>query len=111
MRDLTLAIPIGFGKRSTKANFSSKTLNVSILVAIVVFGLVYFFEINALGTKGYQIRNLEQQVRSLEESQKNLKMQASNLESINQVQQEAQKLNFVPSTNVTYIKDSDFALK
>lgn len=90
---------------------STKTLNISILVAIVFFGFVYLFEVNNLGTKGYQIRSLEQQVRTLEESQKTLKMQASNLESINQIQGQVQKLNFVPSNNVTYIKDSDYALK
>jgi len=111
MRDLTMAIPSGIAKRKTKSSVSAKILNLSILTGIVLLSLVYLFEINALGTKGYEIKKLEQQVREVEEEQKNLQMRASDLQSINRIQENAQKLNFVPSTNVVYLKDTDFALK
>ena len=65
----------------------------------------------AMGTRGYEIRQLEEQVRTLQAEQKQLQLQSSDLQSINRIQTDAQKLNFVPSTNVTYLKDSDFALK
>ncbi|MEJ0021980.1 MAG: hypothetical protein WDN47_05445 [Candidatus Doudnabacteria bacterium] len=111
MRDLTLAIPVGFTKKRTGNSVSNKILNLSILVATLCFGFIYLFEINAMGTKGYQIRSLEQQVRQVQEVQKNLQLQTSDLQSINRIQLLAQTLNFVPTTNVTYLKDSDFALK
>jgi cell division protein FtsL len=111
MRDLTLAMPVGLSAKRTKASVSKKVLNLSLLIAIVFFGILYLFEVNDLGTKGYQIRNLEQQVRQVEENQKNLQIQTSDLQSIDRIQQQAQILNFVPSTTITYLKDSDFALK
>ena len=111
MRDLTLAMPVSFSKRKTKSSVSTKILNLSILIAMIFFGLLYMFEVNTLGTKAYEIRNLEQQVRQIEETQKNLQIQASDLQSINHIQTNAQQLNFVPATNITYLKDSDFALK
>ena len=112
MRDLSLALPqIGWGKRKTKTFHSSFQLNLILLSLILVLGLSYLFMVNSLGTKGYEIRKLDQQVRAIEAEQKNLQVEASDLESINHIQSQAQKLNFVPSTSVTYLKDSDFALK
>ena len=110
MRDLTLAFPQTQIKRKA-GNISSYHLNVSILAAILLLTLTYLFVVTGLGTKGYEIRKLEQSVRILQEDQKQLQIQSSDLQSITRIQIEAQKLNFVPATSVTYIKDSDFALK
>ena len=111
MRDLSLAIPTTFGKRKTKSSISTYRLNLAIIASTMILGLVYLFVINGLGTKGYQIRKLEEQVRAIENDQKNLQLQASDLQSINRIEAAAKQLNFVPNSNVTYLKDSDFALK
>jgi cell division protein FtsL len=111
MRDLSLSIPAGFSKRKTKSSTSTKILNLSMITAIIIFGLLYLFEINALSTKGYQIQNLEQEIRKDLDDQKNLQVQTSNMQSIDSIQSQAQKLNFVPVTNVTYLKDGNFALR
>jgi len=111
MRDLTLTIPSGIANRKTKNSVSVKTWNLSILSAIIVFGLVYFFAVTAMATKGYEIKKLETRLVQLEQDQKNLQVEASNLQSIDLIQMQAQKLDFVPSTGVTYLKNSDYALK
>ncbi len=110
MRDLTLAISSA-SKRKTKSSVSPKILNLSLLTAIVFFGLLYFFQMNFLSTSGYQIRRLGNELSVLEDQQTTLQLQASEYQSIIRVQAQSQKLNFVPVTNVTYLKDSDFALK
>ena len=111
MRDLTLSIPTGFSKRKTKTTTSPYRLNLAILVSTVILGLVYLFVINSLGTKGYEIKKLDVKVRQLQDEQKALQLQSSDLQSINLIESEAKKLNFVPYTHVTYLKDSDFAFK
>jgi len=111
MRDLSLAIPSGIAKNKTKSSISTYRLNLALLVSTVFFGLLYLFVINSLGTKGYEIKKLDAQVRQLMADQKNLQLQASDLQSINRIETQAQLLDFVPNTNVTYLKDSDFALK
>ena len=111
MRDLTMAMPTGLARKKSKSSTSTKILNLSIFCGILLFGLVYLFEINALGTKGYEIRGLEQQVRQVEQEQKNLEVESLDLQSSSRVQDQVQSLNFVPATNITYLKDSDFALK
>lgn len=95
----------------TKIKYSVLHLNVFLLTAVLVFGIAYFFEINALSTKGYEIRQLEQKIKTLEVENKHLEVQASNLQSISRIQEHAEKLNFIPIGKAQYIKDSDFALK
>lgn len=111
MRDLTLAIPQGFGKRKTKTLDSTTQINLILLSLIVILGLTYLFVINSLSTKGYEIKKLQSQLNQLESEQKSLQVQASNLQSIDHIQQTAKLLNFVPATNVTYVNDSNYALK
>jgi len=81
------------------------------IVVIVALGLVYLFQLNTLSTKGYEIREVEQEINQLEIQYKHLEHQVSNLQSINRIKQEASLLNFVPASDVTYINASDFALK
>jgi cell division protein FtsL len=110
MRDLSLAIPATFSKKKTKS-VSTYRLNLAIIASTLILGLVYLFIVNSLGTKGYEIRKLEKQLTSLEAEQKVMQLQVSDLQSINRIQSEAKTLNLVPATNITYLKDSDFALK
>src|SRR5580765_3235211 len=104
MRDLSLAMPMGIARKKTRSSISTKILNLSLLCAVLLFGLVYLFEINALGTKGYEIRGLEQQVRQVEQEQKNLQVESLDLQSSSRIQNNAQQLNFIPATNITYLK-------
>lgn len=111
LKDLSLAIPQGFYKRKSKVSESTIYFNLILLFSILVLGLSYLFMVNSQGTKGYEIRKLETQLRQVESDQKDLQLRASDLESINHIQTQAQQLNFVPVTNVTFLKDTDFALK
>lgn len=86
-------------------------LNSAILVFIVVLGLAYLIQLNALSTKGYEIRQQQEAISGLSTEYKHLEMQVSNMQSINRIKQEAAKLNFVPTSGVTYINVSDFVLK
>ena len=111
MRDLSLAIPNGIAKRKTKTSDSTYRVNLAILASITILSLLYLFVVNSLGTRGYEIKKLDEKVRILEDEQKNLQMQVSDLQSITRIQSLAAQQNFVPSANAVYLKDADFALK
>src|SRR6185436_19176407 len=111
MRDLSLSLSLTKGISKTKNTASVYRLNLAILSSTALIVLAYLFVINSLGTKGYEIRKLESQMQLLTEQHKTLEMQTSDLQSITRIQSKAQLLNFVPNTNATYLKDSDFALK
>ncbi|MBX4191838.1 MAG: hypothetical protein KW804_03500 [Candidatus Doudnabacteria bacterium] len=111
MRDLSLAIPLGTAKNKTKSSVSTYRLNLAIVSSTLILGLAYLFMINSLSTKGYEIKKLDEQLREMEAGQKSLQMQAADLQSINRIQTEAQKLNYVPVNQAAYLKDSDFAFR
>jgi len=110
VRDLSLTVN-QVSKRRGKISVSNSVLNISVLASIGILGLVYLFTINSMGTKGYEIKKLESQMETLQEQQKNLMLQTSNLQSIDRIQEQATKLNFVPTNNVSYLRTADFALK
>jgi len=111
MRDLTLSLPLGLGRRRHANAAQPRKLNIVLLASLVLLGFGYLFQINSLGTTGYEIKKVEKQIQALQQEQKSLQLDASDLQSIERVQAEATKLNFVPSENVTYLKDPNFALK
>ena len=112
MRDLSLAISQPLQKKKTKADPTSiLQFNILVLALIVAFGFLYVFQINSLGTRGYEIRQLEQKIKVLQVENKALQLHSSNLSSITKIQKDAEALGMVPASNVTYIKDANFALK
>jgi cell division protein FtsL len=116
MRDLSLTLSQPFksksrGGTSASGVASSLPINLALLSLIVTIGFLYIFQVNTLGTRGYEIRQLEQQVKALDASNKQLQIQSSSLSSITKIQKDAEAFRMVPATNVTYIKDAGFALK
>lgn len=112
MRDLSLALSQPVPKKKTKTDPASVLhMNLALLALIVAFGFMYLFQINSLGTRGYEIKQLEQKISVLQDANKELQVQSSSLSSITQIQKDAENLQMVPAGNVTYIKDGNFALK
>jgi cell division protein FtsL len=112
MRDLSLALAQPLFRKKIKSDPASVShLNLALLALIVTFGFLYLFQINSLGTRGYEIRQMEQKIKVLQTENKSLQIQSSALSSITQIQKEAEGLNMVPASNVTYLKEADFALK
>jgi len=81
------------------------------MAGTLLLGFGYLFTISSLGTKGYEIKRVETRLEAEEYEQQTLQIQSSDLQSINQIQGQAAAGRFVPVTNVTYIKDANFALK
>jgi cell division protein FtsL len=114
MRDLSLALaqPLFSRKDRVKGEpASSLHINLALVAMIAALGFVYLFQINSLGTRGYEIRQMEQKIKVLQAENKALQIQSSSLSSITQIQKSAESLQMVPANDVTYLKAADFALK
>jgi cell division protein FtsL len=107
--DLTLDNTSRIQTKKSGWSISPFVRNIFILGLTAVFLLFYIVEINMLGTKTYDIKKIEVKIKQLEVENKHLQMQASSLQSINRIQLESQKINFVPAGSVTYINDSGVA--
>ncbi|MBI4117725.1 MAG: hypothetical protein HY453_01445 [Parcubacteria group bacterium] len=85
-----------------------------ITVAVtIVFTFLYLLQVNDTATKGYVIRDLEQQVKGLEEQKSSLKIVAAKLQSISRIQKSIVGKNFQSQKNVQYLelRDTKFASK
>ena len=112
MKDLSLALSQPLFKKKSKTNpIFVMRINLVLVALIALFGFLYLFQINALGTRGYEIRQTEQRIKVLQAENKVLQIKSSSLSSITQIQKDAETLNMVPASDVTYLKDNGFALK
>lgn len=82
-----------------------------VLTLVLALGLVYLFLVNSTSTKGYEIKQLEQQLITLKESQKKLEIESATLKSIQNIEQTVKILNLVPSGDVRYVKKPDYAFE
>jgi energy-coupling factor transporter transmembrane protein EcfT len=87
------------------------SLNLGLLISTGILVITYIFIANNLATMNLSIRKLNSQIADLEATHKQLDLQNSSLQSMASIQQVSQQLNFVPVTNVSYIKSDNFALK
>lgn len=108
--DLTLDNPNRTQSKKGFLSIGPYFRNIMILGFAGALLLFYIIEINMLGTKTYDIKQIEVKIKQLEVENKHLQMQASSLQSINRIQLESEKVNFVPAGSVTYINDSGVAL-
>lgn len=78
---------------------------------VVMLGLLYLSQSNAIALKGYALSDLEKRKSELEAEKDRLQIEATRLQSIQEIQKSqsqssgssyvpVQKINYLPSTNV-----------
>ena len=87
------------------------SINLGLLITTGILVATYIFVANNLATMNLQIRKLNSQISDLTVAHKELDLQNSTLQSMTNIEQVSQQLNYVPVSNVSYIKDGSFALK
>ncbi|MDD3498706.1 MAG: septum formation initiator family protein [Candidatus Moranbacteria bacterium] len=85
-----------------------------IKILIAVFGLIicvgYLGVINISAVKGYEIRKVEKEIEDLRKENKKLQIEAAELNSSYNIENEAQNLNMVKAEDVVYISESGQAV-
>ena len=110
MRDLSYTL----GQTTTKNSLftvSAFQINLVLVTCIVLLSLAYLFTINGMASAGMKIKKLDSTITQLELDHNKLELQNSSLQAVSTIQEATAKFNFVPTTNVSYIKDDNFALK
>lgn len=103
------------GKRRLRASsghlfLGVKALSYTFLGFLVFFGLSYIILVNIRVTKGFEIRDLENRIIALQQTSEQLQRKAADYQSIQKIQQQVDLSSFVPTTNVNYLKATDYAL-
>lgn len=87
-----------------------KALSYSLIAMVAMMAFAYMALINIRVTKGFEIKDLEVRLTELQKSQRLLERQAAELQSIQNIEQKVNMSNFVPTTNVSYLKPVDYAI-
>lgn len=97
-------------KKSKEMGFLRFNVGTVLVALIFLFGVLYVLQVNSLSTRGYEVKNLEQRMAELKEQNKRLEIEAASLRSIQNIEDDLQALNLVPSTHIEYIFERDYAL-
>lgn len=97
-----------FYKKDILRNYrlSSKRGLIILICLISVSFLMYLWQINGIATKGYQIKDLEEQASELQEIHKRLELAIAQLRSTERVNAEVEKLEMVAVARVEYLKSN-----
>lgn len=87
-----------------------QVFNITLGVMIVVMGVSYLVQINGLATKGYQIKELEQQIAELKEYNSDLELEALSLQSMESVKDKVASLGLVEVGEMQYLNPTPVAV-
>ena len=79
------------------------TLTIVTLILVCFLSLFYLAQLFDSSTKGYQMNELEKKTEELREVNRKLEVKAAELKSYKHIEEEAKKLNMLPSASVVYI--------
>ncbi|PIR76033.1 MAG: hypothetical protein COU32_04310 [Candidatus Magasanikbacteria bacterium CG10_big_fil_rev_8_21_14_0_10_42_10] len=81
----------------------STTFRSMLLVAIVIFGVLYLFKINTVSTQGFVISDLQDQVTQLERENKRLDVEVASHRSMNSIEGRLSGTNLVAVGDMQYV--------
>jgi len=82
--------------------FSLKSVMVILVFTVFIFGSFYLYQVNDLATKGYEIRDIENQIKKLKADNEKNKIQEVELKSMQNIEKAAENLNLVSSKGSTF---------
>jgi cell division protein FtsL len=86
-----------------------KSLSLTVLAMLVIVSVSFVALVNIRVTKGFEINDLEIKIAELEKNNDSLSRRVADYQSIQNIQQRVDLKNFVPTTNVSYLKPADYA--
>lgn len=79
-------------------------LKIWIFCGCFILGAAYFWQINSVATRGFKIRDLENNIQTLKEINQNLELQAAGQQTLEQVNERIKQLNMVAPESVDYLR-------
>lgn len=81
-------------------------LNIALLSVVGLLLIAQIIQVNAATSKGYQMRELENQISELSLLQQNLQLESRKVQSLDHVAHSVKMLGFVESEQPTYLSSS-----
>jgi cell division protein FtsL len=94
--------PSTSGKGSTRLGIMEAVFILAIAVAIS--GALYLYQVNDLASKGYEIKDMENQIADLKKENENGRIKEVEARSMYNIEQTTGDLGLVSSTNAAYLE-------
>lgn len=92
-----------FSRLFRNFQLNKKLLTIIIAVFAAMFLVFYLMQINSLATKGFELRELEDQISQLEDENKKIELQLVEMQSMRYLAQHALDLDLVDAEAITYL--------
>ena len=90
-------------RESMKKWFFSATCRFVFGAFVVVFGVMYVAQTNAISTKGYTMNDIEKQIQALEQENQKLEFEIATHRSMQSIQSRLLNLDLVAADSVKYV--------
>ena len=87
-----------------------KGVKILIIALIACFGVGYLVQVNSLATKGYQIKELENQITTLQQEKADLELQSLSLQSMSAVKDRLAQSGMVATQSSDYLEPTPVAM-
>lgn len=98
--------PLILQKKFDMSAIKVKRWSAGITSLLVVFGILYLGQINAMATRGYELKALEMKKAELMKIQKELEVKVAETQSTENILKRIEALQLVKVTNISYISAS-----
>ena len=88
----------------------SASFRVTLIICIIVFGILYVLQTNAVSTKGYAISDLERRISDLERENRRLDAQVAENQSMRWIHARVKGTDLVAVDHVEYISAANLAV-
>lgn len=79
-------------------------VKILIFILLIISGIAYFWQINSLSTRGFKIKELEKDIQQLKLDNQKLELEATNEQSMFNLDEQIKRLNMVELTQVEYLR-------
>jgi hypothetical protein len=83
---------------------SLKTVVLAMAMLLVLFGVLYLYQVNNIAIRGYEVRDIENRIQDLQKENQKLKIQEVESKSMYNIEKATEDLNLVNSSNVSYVE-------
>lgn len=93
-----------FNMKASFVSFSGnkKVVSIGVGCLVVVSFITYLVQINAMATKGFEIRKLEDNIVALQKKNKSLQLDMIELQSMTTLKNKVRSMNLVEADEVAY---------
>ena len=99
-----------WGSSSGKLVLGQKSLTITLLALLFAGVFFHLMLINSRVSKTFQVEELSQKMVELQKIQAYLEREAADLQSIQSIQEKLNVSEFIPTTDVSYLSEQDYAL-